>query len=262
MNELQIFKNDELGQLRVIVKKEDDVYFNLHDTGWALGYIRAAHTGQMYLRKDRIINVCTSLEITVFDRNGQKINITPDLDFEQLYVNEAGLYDLILESKTQKARKFRKWVTSEVLPTIRKTGGYVYNDDAFIETYLPFADDLTKALFKKTLETIRKQNELIKQMKPKAEYFDALVERNLLTNFRNTAKELKVKEREFIQWLLDKGFIYRDKQGNLQPYAQYVPELFEIKEWQNEKTAGIQTLITPKGRETFRLLLKGDEKLG
>lgn len=111
-------------------------------------------------------------------------------------------------------------------------------------------------MFRLQLQVIKEQNEKIKRLQPKADYFDALVERNLLTNFRDTAKELHIKEREFIQWLLDNGYIYRDKYGNLKPYAEYVPDLFQIKEWKTDKIAGTQTLITPKGRETFRLLFK------
>ena len=93
-------------------------------------------------------------------------------------------------------------------------------------------------------------------MKPKADYFDELVDRNLLTNFRETAKQLQVKEKEFIRFLLEKKFIYRDKRGKIQPYADKNNGLFEVKEFSNEKTgfASTQTLITPKGRETFRLL--------
>lgn len=96
-------------------------------------------------------------------------------------------------------------------------------------------------------------------MQPKAEYFDELVDRNLLTNFRDTAKELKVQEKIFIQFLLDKKYIYRDRKGRIKPYAEKNDQLFEIKEAKNEKTGwvGTQTLITPKGRETFRLLMKG-----
>ncbi|ATA61190.1 antirepressor [Geobacillus stearothermophilus] len=144
----------------------------------------------------------------------------------------------------------------EVLPTIRKTGGYVSNDEMFINTYLPFADEQTKMMFRGVLETVRRQNEQIAAMKPKVEYFDALVDRNLLTNFRDTAKELKIKERYFINWLLENKFVYRDQKGKLKPYAAYVPELFELKEWERNGKADVQTLITPKGRETFRLLLK------
>ena len=93
-------------------------------------------------------------------------------------------------------------------------------------------------------------------MKPKAEYFDELVDRNLLTKFRDTAKQLEIKERDFVRFLIDKKYIYRDKKGKLMPYADKNNGLFEVKECFNEKTqwSGTQTLITPKGRETFRLL--------
>ena len=96
-------------------------------------------------------------------------------------------------------------------------------------------------------------------MKPKAEYFDELVERNLLTSFRETAKELGIKEKAFIAFLIGHKYIYRDKKGKLMPKADKNNGLFELKECYNEKTAwkGTQTLITPKGRETFRLLCVG-----
>ena len=95
-------------------------------------------------------------------------------------------------------------------------------------------------------------------MKPKADYFDELVDRNLLTNFRETAKQLEVKERDFIQFLLNKKYLYRDKRGKLMPYADKNSGLFEVKECFNEKTqwSGTQTLVTPKGRETFHLLFQ------
>lgn len=118
------------------------------------------------------------------------------------------------------------------------------------------------------LETALEQNKQLKLtnsqltvdnqiMQPKAEYFDELVDRNLLLNFTDTAKELGVKRKVFIQFLLDKKYIYRDKKGVLKPYANKNSGLFELKESMNDKTnwSGTQTLITPKGRETFRLLL-------
>ena len=93
-------------------------------------------------------------------------------------------------------------------------------------------------------------------MKPKADYFDELVERNLLTNFRDTAKQLGIKQRDFVSFLLEKKYLYRDKNGKLLPYADKNNGLFELKECFNDATnwASTQTLITPKGRETFRLL--------
>ena len=90
---------------------------------------------------------------------------------------------------------------------------------------------------------------------PKAQYFDKLVERNLLTNFTTTAKEFGVKRKDLIDYLLDNGYIYRDQQGNLLPYATHVPHLFEVKEYSKDAHSGVQTLVTPKGRETLRLLL-------
>lgn len=170
-----------------------------------------------------------------------KVYLTDSLGRKQqtTIVNEAGLYSLILTSNKPEAKQFKRWVTHEVIPTIRKTGGYVANDDLFIETYLPHADEQTKMTFKATLALVRKQNEQIEVMKPKAEYFDALVDRNLLTNFRDTAKELHIKQSEFINWLLSKKYVYRDQKGKLKPYAKYVPELFQLKEWERNGKADV-----------------------
>lgn len=97
-----------------------------------------------------------------------------------------------------------------------------------------------------------------KIMLPKAEYFDDLVDRALNTNFRTTAKELGIKERRFIGLLEDHGYVYRDAYGKIQPYAGRNNGLFVVKEckYSYSDGAGTQTLITPKGRETFRLLVK------
>lgn len=103
-------------------------------------------------------------------------------------------------------------------------------------------------------EKLEEQNKL---MQPKAQYFDNLVDRNLLTNFRDTAKELHIKQNVFINWLLENEYIYRDSKKKLKPYAQHIDDgLFELKEYSTEKNSGVQTLITPKGRETFKLLFK------
>lgn len=96
-----------------------------------------------------------------------------------------------------------------------------------------------------------------KIMKPKAEYFDCLVDRNLLTNFRTTAKEFHMKQKQFVNWLLKNKFVYRDQKGSLQPYSEYT-EYFHVKDVKSpagNNWAGTQTLITPKGKEAFRLML-------
>ena len=127
---------------------------------------------------------------------------------------------------------------------------------------LRIADETIGKLKGKVLHLEAANSELTVQkqiMQPKAEYFDQLVDRNLLTNFRETAKQLSIKEKAFVDFLLSHKYIYRDKRGRLMPYAEKNAGLFEIKETFNEKTqwSGTQTLITPKGRETFRLLCQG-----
>ena len=101
-------------------------------------------------------------------------------------------------------------------------------------------------------------------MQPKADYFDELVDRNLLTSFRDTAKELGIPPKAFVGWLLEKKYLYRDQKHKLVPYENKNNGLFEVRESKNDKTgwAGTQTLVTPKGRETFRLLLEGTKKEG
>lgn len=97
------------------------------------------------------------------------------------------------------------------------------------------------------------------EMKQKAGYYDELVDRNFLSNFRVTAKQIGIGEKAFIRFLLGKGYLYRDQQGKLMPYAKQVARgLFEVKECYNEKNewSGVQTLVTPAGRETFRKLTK------
>jgi len=111
------------------------------------------------------------------------------------------------------------------------------------------------AILTARIKELTAQNQI---MQPKAEYFDELVARNLLTNFRETAKELGIKEKDFIGWLLDHKYVYRDQKNKLMPYAAKNNGLFEVKEGKGRHNdwAGTQTLITPKGRETFRLLCK------
>ena len=105
------------------------------------------------------------------------------------------------------------------------------------------------------VEAHNKTQELLAIAAPKSEYFDKLVERNLLSNFTITAKEFGIKRKDLIDYLLTNKYVYRDAHGNIVAYAAHVPTLFEIKEFAKEKHAGTQTLITPRGRETFRRLL-------
>jgi len=107
----------------------------------------------------------------------------------------------------------------------------------------------------RTIDDLKTQNAVLQ---PKAEYFDCLVERNTLTSFRETAKELGIPPKKFVQFLVDGKYLYRDGKGKLMPYEEKNDGLFKVKECRNEKNqwSGVQTLITPKGRETFRLLYR------
>lgn len=179
-----------------------------------------------------------------------------------IFLTEDGLYEVLMQSRKPIAKEFKKEV-KEILRTIRKHGVYMTpekieevlcNPDTIIKIATALKEEKEK---NKVLEIANSELKVNNQvMKPKAEYFDELVDRNLLTNFRETANQLGIKEKDFINFLLDKKYIYRNQKGKLMPYANKNEGLFELKECFNEKTnwCGTQTLVTPKGRETFRLL--------
>ena len=240
MNNIQIFKYEN-NDVRT-VELNGEPWFALKDVCAVLGISNHKMTAQR-LDADEVI--LTDLT----DSMGRQQETT--------VINESGLYNVILRSDKPEAKPFRKWVTSEVLPSIRKNGGYIAGQEQLTPSEL-----MAKALLvaNKTLaERDARISELTVQnaiMQPKAEYFDELVDRNLLTSFRETAKQLGVEEKKFISFLMEKKYIYRDKKAKLMPYADKNNGLFEVKECFNEKTkwSGTQTLITPKGREMFRLL--------
>ena len=167
------------------------------------------------------------------------------------FLTEDGLYEVLMQSRKPIAKQFKKKV-KEILKEIRKTGQYSSQkkDSYMIEDPIERAKRWIEEQKEKL--ALQAENE---QMKPKAEYFDDLVDRNLLTNFRDTAKELHIKQKEFITFLIERKYIYRDTHGKLKPSASS-EGLFELKEYTKSNHSGTQTLVTPKGRETFRLLLR------
>ena len=244
MSEIFNFKGQEVRTVTI----NNEPYFVGKDVADILGYQNGSRDINRHVDEDDKLKYR-------FGTSGQ--------DREMTIINESGLYSLILSSKLPQAKEFKRWVTTEVLPTIRKHGAYL-TDSKIEEVLLSPETIINLATQLKDEREARKQLQIVNSqlavdnqiMQPKAKYFDDLVERNLLTNFRDTAKMLKVKEREFIGWLLDKKYIYRDKKNKLVPTANKNDGLFEIKETKNESTAwkGTQTLITPKGRETFNIL--------
>ena len=245
MQELKIFENPAFGQIRT-VEREGEPWFVGKDVAQVLGYANPSKAILDHVDdEDKAFQM---LEVAD-SQNGNLVKTA--------IITESGLYSLVLSSKLPTAKAFKRWITSEVIPSIRKNGGYIAG-----QAELSPEELMARALMvaQKTLaerdariSTLTVENQI---MAPKAEYFDDLVDRNLLTSFRETAKQLEIKEKAFIAFLLEKKFIYRDKKGKLMPYAEKNNGLFEVKERFNEKTqwSGTQTMITPKGRETFRLL--------
>lgn len=252
MNEMMIFNNPEFGTVRTL-EENGVVLFSATDVARALGYSNPY---------DAIARHCKGVvKREGVSRTTNQYGTTTEQSAEMSFIPESDLYRLVFSSKLPTAEKFTDWVTEEVLPSIRRTGGYIAGADNMTPEEL-MAKALTVA--QKTLadrearlSTLTVENQI---MKPKADYFDDLVDRNLLTNFRDTAKQLHTKQGGFVSFLLEKKYIYRDQSGKLLPYQRYVDDgLFELKECFNEKSGwqGTQTLITPKGRETFRLLFAG-----
>lgn len=169
-------------------------------------------------------------------------------------VNEYGLYALVLSSRKPEAKAFKRWVTHEVLPIIRKTGGYmtdtliqrIQNDPAVI---YEFAD----ALLAERKRTMALSQEL-DRAKPKADYFDAFVNPDDCTNIRTTAKELNIPERQFVKFLLKEKFLFRSRSGQLLPYNKPSNKgLFIVRDYITYSFVSSQTFFTPKGKDTVRL---------
>lgn len=153
--------------------------------------------------------------------------------------------ELCMIQRTDIGRKFRQYFIS-----VEEAWN---SPEMVMQRALSIANERVKAL-QLSVSQLTVDNQI---MQPKAEYFDELVDRRLLTNFRDTAKELHIGQKEFIQFLLDHKYVYRDRKSKLKLYMPYVEDgLFELKEFTNTKTGftDTQTFITPKGKETFRLL--------
>lgn len=230
-------------------EKNGVAYLKLETVARGLGFTQTAKSGNEVVRWERVHKYLEELSVPTCGDDG--------------FIPENIFYRLAMKAKNEAAEHFQAKIADEVIPSIRKHGAYmtpetleaaILNPDTMIKLCTALKDEQDK---RKALEVANAELVVEKQiMQPKADYFDELVDRNLLTSFRETAKQLEVKEKELIGFLLEKKYIYRDKKGKLQPYADKNNGLFEVKECFNEKTkwSGTQTLVTPKGRETFRLL--------
>lgn len=237
--DISTFNDSEFGEIRTI-QKEDKVLFCGSDIARALGYARPA---------DAISAHCKGVCVLPTPSAGGVQNTK--------FITEGDIYRLIAHSKLPSAERFERWVFDEILPSIRKHGAYMTED--VLEQALASPDFLIELATRLKTEKAKNAQLTVSNqiMQPKAEYFDMLVDRNLLTGIRDTAKELGIRQNDFVRFLLDKSYLFRTKKGKLRPYATYVDSgLFEMKEFVNDKTGytDTQTMITPKGKETFRLL--------
>lgn len=235
-------------------EKDGVAYLNLETVARGLGFTKKADSGNEVVNWTRVRGYLADLGVEQKCTTGD-------------YIPENIFYRLAMKAKNETAERFQAMIADEVVPAIRKTGGYIageaqMTDEELLARALTMASEKLKQRDARIAELAVQSSELTVQkqiMQPKADYFDELVDRNLLTNFRETAKEMKIKEKAFVGFLLGHKYVYRDKRGKLVPYAEKNNGLFELKECVNEKTGwgGTQTLITPKGRETFRLLMQG-----
>ena len=256
MNDIQVFSNEKFGQVRTVMQGGEP---------W-------------FVAKD----VCDALDIAnvtvavarLDDDERSKFNL--GRQGETFCVNEPGLYSLVLGSRKKEAKDFKRWITHEVLPTIRKTGGYVHNSEVFIQNYLPFADDATKQLFRLTLDVVDKQNKqiadqqkelaekssVIEEMTPKATYYDLVINSPDLTATTIIAKDYGKSATWLNRFLNKKGVQYRSGRTWVlyqkyadSGYAQTKTYVYSGKA-NADKHVSINTFWTQKGRMFIYGLLK------
>lgn len=247
MNELKIFQNPEFGTVRTI-EIEGKIHFAGIDVAKALGYSIPSKAIQTHCR-----NI---LKWKVGVKTGVKSDGTDSIQrMEMLFIPESDLYRLIIRSQLPNAEKFSDWVCEEVLPSIRQTGSYSIEkkpDSYMIENPAERARRWAEEYEEKRALEVK-----VTELEPKGQYFDSLVDSRLLTTFRDTAKELHIPPKQFTQWLVEKGYVYRDRHNMIKPYEQYRKNgLFKMKDFLTPAGfSNVQTYITVKGKETFRLLL-------
>lgn len=239
-NKLMLFENEAFGKVRTL---------NLNGEPWFVA-----------------VDVCSVLDLSnptiavsrLDEDERAKFNLGRQGD--ATIVNEPGLYTLVLGSRKPEAKAFKRWITHEVLPNIRKHGVYITDEKLKLFAEHPeLLDALMKSLYATHAENLRHRAER-QTLLPKADYYDAFMDADGCTNLRTTAKELNVPERWFARFLQQTGFLYRSPAGNLMPYA--IPRnrgLFRVRDYVRNGHSGAYTLITPMGKSLFRELLRCGE---
>lgn len=246
-NMIQTFVNEEFGTVRTLMK-DGQPWFVGKDVAVILGYNEPHKAIARHVDED------DGMKHPVIDSMGRTQNVT--------IVNESGFYSLVLASRMPNAKKFKRWVTSEVLPTIRRTGGYVGNEDMFVESYLPFADDAVKNLFRLNLMTIRQLNEKIRRDEPLVQFANQVADTENVIDIGKMAKlaneeNIRIGRNTLFRWLKGRKILM----SNNIPYQQFVDRgYFVVKESVYEQhgmqKTYQQTYVTGKGQQYIIRLLK------
>ena len=239
-NKIEVFKNEQFGEIRTALI-ENKPWFVAVDVCRAL---EIGNSSQAISRLD-----ADEKMITLISNEGNKRG-NPNMTV----VNEPGLYTLILSSRKPEAKAFKRWITHDVIPMIRKTGGYM--TDSLLEriqkepaVIVEFAQALI--LEKNRVKALECE---LNTAKPKADYYDAFINPDDCTNIRTTAKELKIPERKFVQFLLKEKYLFRSPSGQLLPYNKDSNAgLFIVRDFVTFCYTGSQTYFTPKGKEVIRM---------
>lgn len=242
---IKIFENEKFGRIRTITK-DGEAWFVIADVCRALE-IRNSRMVAGRLDRDELMSV----KLT---SGGQRREMT--------VINESGLYAVIIRSDKPQAQSFRKWLTFEVIPTIRRTGGYVSNEEMFIENYLPFLDEPYRDLFRLQMTAIEKLNERIRHDQPLVEFANQVAGTENLIDMNAMAKlaadeHFKIGRTRLFRWLKYMGVLM----ANNLPYQQFIDRgYFAVKESVFEvdgmKKTYQQTLVTGKGQRFVINLLK------
>lgn len=184
MNKIKLFENPEFGKVRVVMDENNEPLFCLSDVCKVLDLCNVSQV------KARLNDGVISNEI---------INDSLGREQQATFINEDALYDVIFDSRKPEAKQFRKWVVSEVLPSIRKTGGYVASTEMFIESYFGNLDDQAKKFLvttlddrKRLLEENNAKQQRIEQMQPKEEFYDAVTGSSDTIDMRTVATVLNL----------------------------------------------------------------------
>lgn len=244
---IKIFENKEFGSVRTVIT-DGEPWFVGKDVAVILGYSKPRNAIAAHVdcedKKDALIQG---------DLGGTQ---------KMIVINESGLYSLILSSKMPKARDFKRWVTSEILPTILKTGGYVADEDMFVENYLPFLDEPYQNLFRLQMMVINQLNERIRHDQPLVEFANQVSNTENLIDMNAMAKlavqkNIPIGRNRLFRWLRENGILMS---GNL-PYQKFIDRgYFAVKESVFETDSFSktyqQTFITGKGQRFIVGLLK------